>query len=131
MLDISRSDLQVGKRRYVLVRIILAVIKHYGQKATSRERIYLTYISWVMVYGEKQRQEPRGKDGVGSQGSTLCACLFLLASSASFFIPSMATRSELHHLPRAGSSHINQSRKCSNTGGLESSSSQMTLASVS
>lgn len=86
MLDINRNDLQVVKRRYVLVRISVALIKHYGQKATSRERIYLTYISWVMVYKEKQRQEPRGKDWVGSQGSTLCTCLFLMVFSACFFI---------------------------------------------
>lgn len=131
MLDINRNDLQVVKRRYVLVRISVALIKHYGQKATSRERIYLTYISWVMVYKEKQRQEPRGKDWV-KEAHCVLACSSWLSQPASLYNYGYQLRvapppESWVLLPQS----IKKMPKYRQAFLLESSFSQTTLASVS
>lgn len=41
----------------VLVRAIIAVAKHHGQKHLEEDRVYLVYISQILIHGERPVQE--------------------------------------------------------------------------
>lgn len=48
--DNSGSRLDVHDKHISCLRIIIVVIKHHDQKHLGEERVYLTFISWIIVH---------------------------------------------------------------------------------
>lgn len=118
---------------------------HHDLKHVGEERVYLVYISWIIVHQRKPRQEFIGQEPgarsscKGHQGMLLTVLLYTVCLASFPIAPRTTAAQERLHTQWTEASHINhQLRKCSTSlstvqshGGIfstESPSFQMILA---
>ena len=68
----------------VLVRVIIAAMKHHDQSKFGEERVYLAYtsISLFIIEESQDRNLEAGTDAEAMEGCCLLACFSLLPQSA-------------------------------------------------